>query len=162
VLNGRGRILFHRKEFAQAREAFVTLLQSHDDMKPELRFVVLNNIASADVLIGDPDLLAEADRCSAEAYQNAPWAPPVVGTRGVVLAEMGRLDEGIALLKEAMAKNTEAQGKAFEACYIAIGEKRRGNLAEGQRYLDMARSLDPRCFLIGRAANELAAAAETP
>jgi tetratricopeptide (TPR) repeat protein len=161
VLNGRGYILFQREEFAQARETLVALLQSHNAMKPEHKFVVLNNIASADILIGDPSLLAEADRYSAEAYQNAPWAPPIIGTRGAVLVEMGQLDEGIALLQEAMAKNTEAQGKAFEACYIAIGEKRRGNVAEGRRYLDMARSLDPRCPQIARAANELAGAAGT-
>ena len=155
VLNGLGFILLEAREFARARNTFANLLQSHPDMKPELKFMVQNNIAYANLMVGDPALLAEADTLSAQAYKNAPWMPSIVGTRGAVLVELGQLDEGIAMLKEAMANQSEVQGKAADACLIAIGEIRKGNLVESQRFLDLARSLDPNCYLIERAAAEL-------
>ena len=93
-------------------------------------------------------LLPEADQFSAEALKHLPWVPAVIGTRGTVLVEIGQLDEGIALLKKSMALHGEKQGKALNACHIAIGELRRGDLNEAHKYLSTARTLDPKCFLL--------------
>jgi len=119
-------------------------------------FLLLENIAYTNILINRVDLLQEAAIYSAEAYQNAPWEPAIIGTRGAVLVELGQLDEGIMLLKVAMAKHSSAQGKAANACHAAIGESRRGNVSESQHYFHIARSLDPQCYLLEYTAKKLA------
>jgi tetratricopeptide (TPR) repeat protein len=154
VLNALGFVQVGTGEFEQSRETFLALLEHQ--LKPELKYMVLNNIAYANLMVGDSQLLPEADAYSAEAYQNAPWMPAIAGTRGAVLVEMGRLNEGVSLLKRAMAEHTDAQGKAANACYLAIAESHRGNPEEARRYLETARALDPTCYLLPRATEQLA------
>jgi hypothetical protein len=74
--------------------------------------------------------------------------PAILGTRGTVLVELGQFEEGIALLKRAMSLHTDKQGKAANACHIAIGEWRRGSPSAARKYLATARTLDPKSFLI--------------
>lgn len=157
LLNTLGFIQDKFGEFEQARKTFVTLFQSHPDLKPYLKYMILNNIAFTNLMIGDPQLLPEADTFSAEAYKNAPWNASIAGTRGAVLVEKGQFEEGIALLKNAMAEQIDVQAKALDACLIAIAEVRRGNPLESQRYLKTARFLHPGCDLIPRAERELKA-----
>lgn len=143
-----GMIQMARREFASSRETFLQLLGTENAKEPGLRYLLLNNIAYLDALLHDPSLFPEADQFSAEALKHMPWAGAVVGTRGTVLAEMGQLDEGIALLKKSMAMHPEKQGKALNACHIASGELRRGDHEEASKYLATAKVLDPDCFLI--------------
>jgi hypothetical protein len=65
-----------------------------------------------------------------------------------VLVESGHLEEGIALLKKSMALNIDKQGKALNACHIAVGELRRGDPSAARTYLATAKTLDPDCFLL--------------
>ena len=150
IANTSGNLFIRMGEYAQARQAFLDALQSVQEMRPGLRYVLLNNIAYADTLLADPSLLAEADEYSLMAYKNAPWEPSVVGTRGVALVALGRVDEGVALLKKAMATHTDVESKALDACHLALAERSRGNVAEGTRYWHAARQLDPRCRLLAQ------------
>jgi hypothetical protein len=77
------------------------------------------------------------------------------GTRGVILTEMGKFDEGINLLKQAMEENESPRHKASEAAHIAIAEIRRGNHECARQYIDVALQFDANCSLIERARNEL-------
>lgn len=139
----------------EARLTFIDLLETEDGKKPAMYYLLLNNIAYLDALIGDPSLFPEADEYSAKALKQLPWVAFIVGTRGTVLVEMGQLDEGIELLKKSMSLHVEKQGKAINACHLAIGEHRRGNHAAARKYLDSARLLDPKCYLIPRAEVQL-------
>jgi tetratricopeptide (TPR) repeat protein len=138
-----------------SRETFRQLLETEDAKEPGLHYVLLNNMAFLDALLCDPSLLPEADQFSAEALQHLPWAAPVIGTRGTVLVELGRLDEGLALLRKSMSLSIDKQNKALNACHIALGEFRRGNPEAACRYLDSARILDPSCFLIPKVETEM-------
>ena len=109
----------------------------------------------AKFIAGGTNLLEEADHFSNEAMTVLSWMPPVRGTRGTVLAVLGRTDEGVPLLREAMQSNDTAHGKALNACMLASVEARRGNLPESRIYLDEARKLDPNCFLLDRAEDSL-------
>ncbi|MGA1840988.1 MAG: tetratricopeptide repeat protein [bacterium] len=100
-------------------------------------------------------LLEEADKFSAQAYQSFPWVPAFKGTRGIVLVELGELDKGIVLLKQAMKENEETRSKAIDAAYLAIAEGRKGNFECAKQYLDIAIQFDATCSLIERAQNEL-------
>ncbi len=157
LLNVWGVTLLDLGKSEEAREAFSGILRS-ENLDSGVRSVILNNIASADLLIGRPELLDEADKYSAEAYKQVPWAAQVRGTRGAVLVECGRIGEGLSLLKESAGANEDPRGEAAVACYIALGEMRRENRAEARKYLESARTLDPACLILARVENELRAA----
>jgi tetratricopeptide (TPR) repeat protein len=148
LLAMQGEIFIRKKKYAEARGIFFDLLASEGSKNPFYKYLMYNNIAYADALTGDPALLPEADRYSAEACRQLPWEPSIVGTRGTVLVEMNRLDEGIGLLKEALAKQKTMSGKAADAYHLSVGEGRRGNAEESRRYLDLARTYDPELFLL--------------
>ena len=147
-------------EVAKGRELYLALLAT-SGLEPQMRALSLNNLAWADCLLGDPNLLEEADRSSEEALRTAPWMPAFKGTRGSVLVDLERVDEGLALLRESMERADNPQSKALNACYLAMGEARKGNVAEARRCLDAARSLDPGCLLLDRASGRLAATSPT-
>jgi tetratricopeptide (TPR) repeat protein len=146
--NVQGILLMARREYAVSRETFLQLIATPEGNEPGLHYILLNNVAYLNALLRDPALLPEADQLSAETVKHLPWLPAVLGTRGAVLVELGRLDEGIALLKKAMSLHVDKQGKALNACHVALGEIRRGNPVDAQKYLVTARALDPRCFLL--------------
>jgi tetratricopeptide (TPR) repeat protein len=139
--------LIRQKRFPEAREVFAALIPSEEAKRPFFKYLMYNNAAYADLLTRDPALLPEADRYSAEAYRQLPWEPSVIGTRGAVLAGMGRLEEGIALLREALRKQKEDSGKAADAYHLAAAEGRRGNAEESRRYFALARRYDPKSYL---------------
>ncbi len=155
LMNTSGYVYTRMQDYASARQVFVRSLQADSSGSPGLKYMLLNNIAFSDLMASDPSLLPEADEYSGQAYQHIPWEPAIAGTRGGVLVALGRYEEGIPLLKTALAKNPDKAGKAVEACLIAGGEYRRGNPAEARRYLDTARMLDPGCSLIDRVGGEI-------
>lgn len=157
-----GIILMARRDYHASRETFVGLLDSEDGKEPGLHYLLLNNIAYLNALLREPGLLIEADQFSAEALQHLPWVPAVTGTRGTVLVELGRLEEGIALLKKSMAGHAEKQGKALNACHIAIGELRRGDLDSARAHFAIAKTLDPRCFLLQDVESQLKTSTPVP
>ncbi len=146
--NIQGIIQMARGEYGGSRQTFLQLLETEEARAPGLHYILLNNIAYLDALLRDPSLLPEADQFSAEALKHLPWLPAITGTRGTVLVELGQLDEGIALLKRSMSLSPDKQAKALNACHIAIGELRRGNLEGARKYLVSAKTLDASCFLI--------------
>ena len=149
-----GRVFLSLNDFEKARSIFGELLH-HKDISPGQKMIMLNNIAYADILSGRADLMDEADRYSEEAYRNIPWISAIKGTRGALLVETGRVDEGLQLLQKAYDGHSEPEGKALNAAHIALGEKLRGNTEESVRYLEIAQTLDPQCQLLDRIYKEL-------
>jgi tetratricopeptide (TPR) repeat protein len=144
----QGEALIKKKRFAEARDLFVELLSTKGAQDPLYKYLMYNNIAYVDVLLGDPELLPEADRFSAEARRQLPWEPSITGTRGTVLLALDRLDEGMALLKQALAEQKTNHAKAEDAYHLAAGEERRGNAEAARRYRELARKYEPNLFLL--------------
>ncbi len=141
--------LIFEEKLDQARDALralVTEFEANNNLFPTL----LNNIAYVDALLGRPELLSEADDYSQRALESSPTIIYFKGTRGIVLVELGRSDEGVPLLEEALRKIPEKAGKAIDACYLGIAADRRGKTSESAAYFSMARKLDPRCPLLSR------------
>ncbi len=159
LLNIAGYVLVQMAEFEPAKKVFLQALESDPQIQPELKYILLNNIAYSDVMLADPALLAEADDFSLQAHQQAPWVPAIVGTRGAVLVALDKVEEGLPLLKSAMGKNPDKRGKALDACFIARGAYRRGDRAEAEKYLASARMLDPKCILIDKVSSEISTSA---
>ncbi|HTX22686.1 MAG TPA: site-2 protease family protein [Candidatus Aquilonibacter sp.] len=144
-------ILGLQKKYPEALRAYA-LLVGRDKKNENLDSLLLNNIAYTCVLMGKPKLLARADACSRIALKLMPWVVHYKGTRGSVLVEQGKYDEGLKLLHDALRNHPEKTGKALDACHIAIAEARRGNLSESRNYFALARKLDPDCTLLEREA----------
>src|SRR5581483_222392 len=101
--------------------------------------LLLNNIAYVDALLGSPDLLAEADECSTKALELAGANIIFKGTRGLVLIQLDRFDEGVPLLQEAFRKHPEKWGKAINACCLGLAAARQGRLDDCRRLVALAR-----------------------
>ncbi len=122
-------------------EILVDLLQRRD-LKSAYRVLMLNNIAWSDLILDDPTLLEEADKNSLLAWERASH-PSFNGTPGLVLVKLGRLNEGIRLLRYALRHNTALADRAANACSLAIAEAARGDQTTAHEYLALARDLDP-------------------
>jgi hypothetical protein len=71
--------------------------------------------------------------------------------RGAVLVELGRIEEGLALLRSALRHDPNARNRAHYLCLVAIGEAAAGRPAAARAALAEARTLDPGCNGIDRA-----------
>ena len=158
LLNWRGILLLELRQYEAARDCFIKLLDRPDN-PPSTRALMLNNVAYVDALLGGRERLAEADRYSQEAMSLIGWMPAVKGTRGTTLLESGKIEDALVLLREAMEHADNSSGKAQNACFISMGEARRGSLGQSKSYLDEATKLMPDCFLLERATTEFQAAA---
>jgi tetratricopeptide (TPR) repeat protein len=121
------------------------------------RMWLLNAIAWDDLIAGGGELLAEADRFSAEAYAMAPWDAGVQNTRGWALVEMGQVKDGLTLLKQSLKGVIFQHDRAAVLCTLAIAEARRGRFKEAKNYEQQARRLDSACGLLPRVMRELEA-----
>lgn len=154
LLGWRGVISLDLREYEKARECFFKLLH-RESKQPLMRALMLNNIAYADALIGGEELLKEADEFSREAMTAMSWMPAIRGTRGTVLAAMGRFEEALPMLHEAMQQADSLNHKATNACTISMAEARRGNFDIARNFLEEARKLEPKCHLLSRAESVL-------
>jgi hypothetical protein len=145
----RATYLVFENRLQEARQALLGLRNTLANDKAYFP-LLLNNIAYVDALLGSPELLDEADDYSQQALSAAPCFVYFKGTRGLVLAQRGRFDDGIPLLKEALRDHPEKWGKAINACCLGIAAQQQGNLDESRSYFALARKLDPLCPLLDR------------
>ena len=97
----------------------------------------------------------EADNFSAHALAVMPWSALFKGTRGSVLVELGWIDEGVTLLRQALNDNPSKQHRALDACYLALAMSGNRDDRKAGRHLRRARRLDPNCTLLGRVEREV-------
>lgn len=151
--NGLGVACLELGEYEEARSIFSQLLGRNEPDKL-IHATLLNNLAYTDILCDRLAFLEEADNLSLQVYKDFPWVPSFKGTRGIVLVELSRMDEGITLLKQAVEENEEPRFKAIDAAYLAIAEARKGSLQRAKQYLAAATQFDPTCSLLRLAQNE--------
>lgn len=125
-------------------------------LTPAQRAEGLNNLAVIDVLLEDPDLLAEADEVSAEAYQLMPDNPALQNTRGSVLILNGDYTGGIKLIRPTMARiPTEALAESH--LDLAHAHVKLGHAFEGRDHLHTVRGRHVRPGLYAETLRELGA-----
>lgn len=116
----------------------------------------LNNLAWSDLMTGDPALLPEAEEASGAAIEELPRVSACRGTRAFALIETRRVKEGLELSAAALRREKNPRNRALQACVTAIGYARDWHFADAQRWLAVARRLDPECRLLERASREIA------
>jgi tetratricopeptide (TPR) repeat protein len=157
ALNGLGYARIYTRDHAQSKEVFEKALALKEKQIPLMEMILHNNVAFANLILDDPSLLSEADAYSDKAFQALSWEPAIMGTRGGVLVALDRPEEGLVLLKKAMAQIPEKRGKAMDACLIAWGESKLGRQDEARKYLALARQIDPQCPLLDFATRKMEA-----
>ena len=85
-----------------------------------------SNLSAVDMLTARPDLLAEADELSAEAYDLLP-IPEIATNRGSVLVALGRDDEAVLLISRALPE-LDASSRDSAHADLALAAIRRGDL----------------------------------
>jgi len=153
----RAVISIQMGHFADARERLLKLVGSDGEREFFAASIIKNNIAYADAMLGDPALFDEADRCSREALDDAPKMIAFQGTRGAVLLQLGQLEAGRRLLLRAYKQHSEPMARSSSAAWIAISYARDRDLAEGRRWLEIARrecSTGPEITLAARELGE--------
>ncbi len=141
-------------------EASIALREQlgRDDLDHQTRLLHLNNLAWSNLMIGDPDLLPEADRASAEAYAGQPWRHAFCGTRGSVLIELGDAERGMALLEASKLRSQTPESIASTHAYLALGALARGNRWGAREHYATARAAWPDHAMLPRVRRALAAA----
>jgi hypothetical protein len=92
-----------------------------DDVDLHLYPLLQANVAWSATKAGRRDLDDLVERFSREALEAFPEAPEMTGTRGAWLIVLGRHDEGLALLAEAVRRISDPIDKADFCDFIARG-----------------------------------------
>jgi hypothetical protein len=82
------------------------------------------------------------------------------GTRGSVLIDLGRVEEGRAMLLDVLARTDSDVDKAYSNIFLALAEKYLGNLHQAREYARAATKFEPNCPALRRVADLLQPAAE--
>jgi tetratricopeptide (TPR) repeat protein len=92
------------------------------------RVLILDHLACIVAIDGYKKYLNDADRWSQEALRLASYSKTLKGTRGAILIELGRYDEGKKLLLSLTEPGNDDIDIAVSSCYIAKAEYFIGNI----------------------------------
>ena len=96
------------------------------------------------MLKGGPSIfLPEADAWSQEMLALEPDTVTFQGTRGSVLVELGRFNEGEALLREVWATSASETDAAISAFYLGVAAKHHGHRRGVRRWARRSRGFAP-------------------
>lgn len=97
------------------------------DLQPCEELLLLDALITAILPLGDPERLADLDRWSARAYELGSDIATIRASRGSVLIEIDRPEEGLALLEDGL------NGQEFNDCLVhafrALGHFKLGDSA---------------------------------
>jgi len=154
ITMGLATILMMTGKVEDGRSLVCGLLQIHKT-ENAISATLRNNLAWADLLIGSPTLLAEADEMSAAALSLMPWEAYIQSTRGTVLAILGKPDEAMQLLRKSIKVADQRSSRSSIFCAMAIAMHRQGDRKAAEKFIKRARRLYPKCELLGHAKEEL-------
>ena len=127
----------------------------------ERRALCRNNAAWASLMSGDPTLRASALELAKGAMAIEPDRPSIKGTYAFALLDNGSPAEAAALLESAAPAQVRPRDRATDLCLLAICQARLHQLVAAAKNLQAARDADPKCALLARAEQELAAVPTT-
>lgn len=163
--NWLGHDLIVSGQLAEARDMFWSLVDDDRHREggiPRVRdsssvAVHLNNLAWADLMLDDPELVLEANAASAKAIELLPGPSAIWGTRAFALIATSHFAEGIALAQKAFKKERDPKNRSQQASVVAIGYAKNWRFDDAEKWRTIASSLDPESSLLGRVNEEIAA-----
>jgi hypothetical protein len=150
-----GLNLLRSERYAEARAVLESLAHPAGDagrnVEPHVRAMYQNDLAWADLMVGDERLVDEADTASARAIEVLPIHPGVMRTRAFALIRTGRMREGVSLAERAYARLRLPRDRAVAAAIAAIGHALDYRIGDAERWLARAAGLDAECPLLDTA-----------
>ena len=103
----------------------------------EEELLVLDTLVTYGLFFADPSLRPDLDQWSGRAIRLAPQLKTLVGSRGAVLIEIGRYQEGKALLESvAFAADITPEDTLISRTFLARAEHALGNRAAAHELMD--------------------------
>jgi len=147
-------MLIHARRYEESSAEYATLLETPGFMAAKLPVLavalVSNNCAWANVMLDDPQALKLADAASAKAIDLAANSPSVLGTRGLVLVETGKVKAGRKLLTRSLKLHRQTAARATILASLALASARQGRLDDARRLFKRASAMDSGCELLPR------------
>jgi hypothetical protein len=111
------------------------------DLATEEKIWVLDALVTDGLVSGDPAVLPCLDDWSRQALALGPELPTLLGSRGAVLVELGRYEEGKALLAPLAAASQAGSLDAFiSRAFLALAERALGNEVTALQFANAART----------------------
>jgi Peptidase family M50 len=105
---------------------------------------------------GAPERAEIADQLSLRLVAEEP-SISTNGTRGSVLIDIGRVEEGKAMLQDVLTKSGSKIDKSYSNIFLALAARAEGNFALAREYAETAAKIDPACPALKRVADLLPA-----
>jgi hypothetical protein len=141
------RLWFHGFRFQtisnarpEAREGMLRELQ-RGMLSREEQIWALDALITDGIVSGDPAVRPFLDAWSLQALALGPDRPTLQGSRGAVLVELGRYEEGKVLLAPLAAPDQPVSFDSFMSrAFLALAERGLGNEAAARQLADAARA----------------------
>jgi len=98
---------------------------------------------------------AEMEALSTELLASDPNNPSLRGTRGSILIDLGRREEGVAMLADILARSDDPVNQCYSSIFMALAAKSAGDLKTASEYANHARKTDGECLALKRIADLL-------
>jgi hypothetical protein len=128
---------FTYRHFDEVIALYNRLLSSQNVSSAE-RVYFLDILASLVIIRGQKQYLTQADAWSQEAMKLAGYSKTVQGTRGAILIELGRYEEGLRMLFQLTEPDNDPLDIAISSCYLAKAEHRLGNGEQAWSWFELA------------------------
>jgi tetratricopeptide (TPR) repeat protein len=125
------------RHFDEAIALYNRLLRSQNASGAE-RVYFLDILASIVIVHGQKQYLTQADVWSQEAMKLAGHSKTVQGTRGAILIELGRYEEGMRMLFQLTEPDNYPLDIAISSCCLAKAEHRLGNNEQAWNWFKLA------------------------
>ena len=132
------------------------MVQSFLNLQPALseKLYLLDCLSCLATMSGLRRLLPDADKWSELALQLQPDNLSLKGTRGAILIEQGKYDEGERLLKEVLEKSETDIDKGVASLFLALCAKHRNDVKIAIRLAKRAKLIYPVPWLLKRIDSE--------
>jgi len=125
------------RHFDEAIALYNRLLRAPNASGAE-RVYFLDILSSIVIVHGQKQYVTQADVWSQEAMKLAGHSKTVQGTRGAILIELGRYEEGTRMLLQLTEPDNHPLDIAISSCYLAKAEHRLGNNEQAWIWLNLA------------------------
>lgn len=107
----------------------------------EVELLVLDAVMTNALLFGDSELRSRLDEWSRRALELGPDVPTIRGSYGSVLVELGRNEEGKAVLEPVVAADGSDMDRVLSRTFLARAEHRLGDSARARHLIGEAREI---------------------
>ena len=144
--------LSHEKD-PRHPEYLVRLVQ-RSDLPLENKTMAIDQFLTDQLHSGPPPDPALTDRLSTLLLASTDTVT-TRGTRGSVLIDLGRIEEGKAMLHEVLEKTSNDIDRTYSHIFLALAAKHEGNLELAREHAQTAAKIDPHSLALPRVSNLL-------